>query len=468
MKIPLYAPDPSETARCPYEVYHAEIRKQGFATSRIQGIQMFAGEYSILDVWMIPLLPDETNTHKEIQHLIKTHHQWLKHHRSALTPPKLQTYDTGPLTKLHVPSHITIHLGKPDQTAQDLSVPFVYYLKNTACSQCYPTWSQAHLKSMIWAQIMTVRNLLNNKTYRNQGYDFDVTETTDSLLFEKNRNLFQTICDIVDELQKEFFVIDNSEDQNLHVGSCSQMVLLLQEYLYIIAKHQNHEIHIPFSACYDEQTKEAVQDFQSRYLLSPTGIVQAKTWNQICWIYSSIDPTSFQDFPAYPGKPLQYHDHGEAILLLQKALYTLSSFDPAIPSIIQNGTFDQDTQNAICTFQKIFDLPVNGIVDHIVWQTLFQLFKQIKQDMISKEDLFDLYRKQESSGESILSVQQQLQTISRFYSSIPTVTADGFFGEETMKAVTAFQRLLGLYADGTLNFMTRNTIQQMYEELLST
>lgn len=467
MKIPLYAPDSSETAHCPYEVYHAEIRKQGFTTSRIQGIQIFAGEDSILDVWMIPLSPDETSTHKEIQHTIKAHHQWMKHHRSAWTPPKLQSYDTGPLTKLHVPSHITIHLGEPDQTAQDLSVPFVYYLKNTACSQCYPTWSQAHLKSMIWAQIITVRNLLSNKTYRSQGYDFDVIETTDSLLFEKNRNLFLTICAIVDELQKEVFVIDDNEDHILHVGSCSQMVLLLQEYLYAIARYQNLAIKIPFSAYYDEQTKEAVQDFQSRCLLSPTGIVQHQTWNQICWIYSSIDPTSMQDLPAYPGKPLQYHDHGEAILLLQKALHTLSSYDPAIPSIIQNGTYDQDTQYAVRTFQKIFDLPVNGIVDHIVWHTLFQLSKQIKQDMISKEDLFDLYRKQNSSGESILTVQQQLQTISKFYSSIPAVTADGFFGEETIKAVIAFQRLLGLYADGVLNFMTRNNIHQMYEELLS-
>lgn len=470
MKIPLYAPDHQEMKRCPYETYHVEVRKKGFVTTQIQGIQIFAGEHSTLDVWMLPIQPDVKSKHTKILHTIQAHHQWITYHRSALTPPDLssQRSISSHQKKLPFPSSITIHVSEFDQPSQDLRVPFVYYLKNTACSQCYPTWSHEILTSMIWAQIITLWNCLNNNSYRKQGHAYDVMDTDAYLPFEKHRNLFSSICRIVDDIAKEFFVIDDREDAvDLHIGSSGQNVLLLQEYLYGFLKQQGHPMKIPFSACFDEQTKVAVQLMQSQYQLPLDGAVDTRTWQTITQAYSAIDQFSFLNHPPYPGRIIQFQDHGEVVHRIQQALNTLSSRFPAIPVILQNDSFDEGTQAAVRTFQRIFQLPVNGIIDQNVWDSLFQKACEIEQGTSSnnEEPVFS-HLQTGSSGNAVLSLQKRLHTISTFYSSIPAVPADGFFGEETLQAVIAFQRLLGLYADGILNLMTWNQIHQIYEELL--
>ena len=39
-----------------------------------------------------------------------------------------------------VPEYITVHLGLPDQPAENVRVPFVAYIKNVASSEIYPNW----------------------------------------------------------------------------------------------------------------------------------------------------------------------------------------------------------------------------------------------------------------------------------------------------------------------------------------
>ena len=39
-----------------------------------------------------------------------------------------------------IPTEITVHLGAPNASAANVTVPFVSYLKNVASSEVYPTW----------------------------------------------------------------------------------------------------------------------------------------------------------------------------------------------------------------------------------------------------------------------------------------------------------------------------------------
>ena len=39
-----------------------------------------------------------------------------------------------------IPETITVHLGNPGQTAENLRIPFTEYVKNVASSEIYPTW----------------------------------------------------------------------------------------------------------------------------------------------------------------------------------------------------------------------------------------------------------------------------------------------------------------------------------------
>lgn len=67
-----------------------------------------------------------------------------------------------------------------------------------------------------------------------------------------------------------------------------------------------------------------------------------------------------------------------------------------------------------------------------------------------------------SRGSKVLQMQEQLATISRVYSAIPTIAADGIFGEKTKEAVKVFQQVFGLPATGVVDYKTWYKIQEIY------
>ena len=48
-----------------------------------------------------------------------------------------------PVITPFIPSEITVHLGAPDAAAENVTVPFVEYIKNVASGEIYPTWPEA-------------------------------------------------------------------------------------------------------------------------------------------------------------------------------------------------------------------------------------------------------------------------------------------------------------------------------------
>lgn len=55
------------------------------------------------------------------------------------------------LTEVVIPDSITVHLGAPDQPAENITVPFLDYIKNVASSEIYPTWPESALRANIYA-----------------------------------------------------------------------------------------------------------------------------------------------------------------------------------------------------------------------------------------------------------------------------------------------------------------------------
>ena len=62
----------------------------------------------------------------------------------------------GPLP--YIPEAITVHLGAPNQAAENVTVSFQDYIKNVASSEVYPTWEEEALRANIWAQISFALN----------------------------------------------------------------------------------------------------------------------------------------------------------------------------------------------------------------------------------------------------------------------------------------------------------------------
>ena len=105
------------------------------------------------------------------------------------------------LTAPYVPETIVVHLGYPTAAAQNVTVSFLDYIKNVASSEIYPTWPEAALRANIYAQISFTLNRIYTEWYRSQGYDFDITNTTQfDHAFVYERSIFDTVSQIVDEL----------------------------------------------------------------------------------------------------------------------------------------------------------------------------------------------------------------------------------------------------------------------------
>lgn len=67
-----------------------------------------------------------------------------------------------------------------------------------------------------------------------------------------------------------------------------------------------------------------------------------------------------------------------------------------------------------------------------------------------------------SSGQKVMQLQEQLDTIAAVYTSIPRITADGIYGGRTADAVRAFQSIFGLPLSGVTDFPTWYKISHIY------
>jgi peptidoglycan hydrolase-like amidase len=106
------------------------------------------------------------------------------------------------LSEVYIPETITVHLGKPDDsTAENVTVPFVEYVKNVASSEIYPTWEENAIRANVYVIVTYALNRFYTEWYRSKGYDFDITSTTQyDQAYVFGRDIFENISQITDEL----------------------------------------------------------------------------------------------------------------------------------------------------------------------------------------------------------------------------------------------------------------------------
>ena len=106
-----------------------------------------------------------------------------------------------------IPEFITVHLGRPDQPAENIRVSFADYIKNVASSEIYPTWPESAIRANILAQISYALNRIYTEYYPSRGYDFDITSSTQyDQKFIPNRDIFENISQIVDDIFNDYVV----------------------------------------------------------------------------------------------------------------------------------------------------------------------------------------------------------------------------------------------------------------------
>lgn len=341
----------------------------------------------------------------------------------------------------YIPTYITVHLGTPDSDAENLTISFREYIKNVASSEVYPTWHNSALRANILAQVSFALNRVYTEFYPSQGYSFNITASTAyDQKFIKGRNIFDSVSTLVDELftvyiRRQGFV------EPLAASFCNGTTTVCDGLSQWGSENMA------------QQGYDSVQILRHYYGDNIELVTNAP----------------MQDIQySYPGAPLRLGDISPEVQVAQIMINRISVAYPAIPKIWQvDGIFSSSTEDAVRDLQHIFNLTVDGIIGKSTWYMMVHLYTGILRlsELVSEGQTFfqlDFEYHQAivygQRGESVTLLQYLLSILAQFYLTIPFLTIDGVFGDETQAAVQALQLDAGLPQTGTVDEETWDVI----------
>jgi hypothetical protein len=82
------------------------------------------------------------------------------------------------LREVIIPDHVTVHLGRPQNPAPNVRVPFIDYVKNVASHEIFDTWPEQTIIANVYCIVSLALNRIFTEFYRKQGRHFDITNHT--------------------------------------------------------------------------------------------------------------------------------------------------------------------------------------------------------------------------------------------------------------------------------------------------
>ena len=351
----------------------------------------------------------------------------------------------------YIPETITVHLGRPDEAAENVTVPFRDYIKNVASSEIYPTWEEEALRANILAQISFALNKIYLEYYPSRGYDFDITNSTAfDQKYIQGRDIFENVNYLVDEMFQSYL---------RRVGTIEPLAS---------AFCNGTTVTCPGMSQWGSQALArqgySYLDILKQYYGDDIEVVTNAPVRGIT--------------PSYPGTPLQLGSAGVAVLQVQGALNRISRNYPAIPKIYPlDGLFGPGTESAVRKFQEIFNLTPDGIVGPATWYQIISIYVAVTRlaelQSEGQRYLLGSYELPNvlalgSSGEHVSQLQYMLDVLSDFIPEMPSVTVDGQYGVGTRDAVLAYQRYAGLTPSGLVGASTWDSIFNRFTGITGT
>ncbi len=347
-----------------------------------------------------------------------------------------------------IPRTIVVHLGTPSSNAENIYVNFPDYIKNVASSEIYPTWPEAAMRANIYAQISYALNRYYTEWYRSQGYDFDITNSTQfDQAFVPGREIYDTVSNIVDDIFNSYVVRRGSIE--------------------------------PYFTQYCNGTTSTC-DGLSQWGTVPLAEQGLGPYEILTQFYGDdidivTDAPVRNGQPSYPGRPLRLGDSGNDVQQIQIRLNRISTNYPGIPKINPtDGNFGVDTEEAVRAFQRLFRLTEDGVVGPATWYRITYLFNAVKRlseldsEGIRIDELpraFEQLLSRGDTGDDVRVMQYYLAVIAAYYDTIPEIEINGIFDEATETAVRAFQRQFGLTEDGLVGRQTWQAMEDAYESI---
>ena len=257
----------------------------------------------------------------------------------------------------------------------------------------------------------------------------------------------------------------------LRRGSTGTNVRILQKQLSRIAKDYPSFGKPAVTGTFDEATENSVKKFQKQFSLTADGIVGKATWYKISYIYVSIKDLAeltsegetaegIQSAGGWPGTVLRRGSTGSSVEQVQFWLSDLAQFDSSLVRVSVDGSYGAATERAVRAFQQKQNLTADGVVGQTTWNALYAAWVDAQSDLGGTAWPGTALRRGDT-GMEVRLVQFWLRLAADNYSALRTVTVDGSYGAATVSAVTAFQSLFGLTADGVIGRSTWNKLKEV-------
>ena len=348
-----------------------------------------------------------------------------------------------------VPNNITVHLGAPDESAKNVTIPFTDYISNVASSEIYPTWPKEAIIANIYTVISFAMNRIYNEWYRSKGYNFDITSlpTYDQTYIE-NRSTYENIDNIVDDIFNNY-VVKKNQIQPYFTRYCDGRITTCdglsqwgtvslanqgKNFLEILKYYYGNNIEIKYNAMVGDNTG------------------------------------------AFPGYNISLGSAGNPVLAIQRDLRRIRQNYPAIPNIYNTvGIYDQETVDAVKKFQEIFSLPITGIVDKATWYKIKYVYTSVKKlsdlysEGITEEEATFLYTDRLDYGDTGIEVEYvhyYLDAIAFLDKDIPRLPTNSIYGNNTITMVKAFQEKYKLPVTGVFTYSDWIVLTDAYDSIL--
>lgn len=354
-----------------------------------------------------------------------------------------------PNTTPIIPEYITVHLGAPDSSAPNVTVPFADYIKNVASSEIFPTWPESAIRANVYAQVSFALNRIYTDYYRSRGYDFDITNSIGiDQSFVNGRDIFDNISQIVDSIYTDYIVKGDSVE--------------------------------PFFAAYCDGRELRCQGLEQWGTVAlanegytPFEILQYYYGDDISLVMNAPQGGRIQ---AWDGRTLGLGALGNSVQQVQIRLNRISKNFPSVPKIYPvDGVFGEETENAVRAYQRAFNLDPDGLVGKDTWYSIQRTYNAVKRlndlvsEGLSREEisvLFNSFLEEGDKGPEVYELQYLLNLVAEYNNEIPTIAIDGDFGASTKSALEAFQRAYGLEITGQVNIQDWDTLYREYVGIL--
>ena len=445
-----YSLDEGNTTVLPYAVCDITAEKAGWRTVQIKGAQIFAGQVTLARLEMIPEVaraaPDGAVPPEEPV-VIPTHPLFAGDGGSGPAPGAQPAPRV--LTAVVIPKTITVHLGRPNESARNVTVSFRDYIANVASSEVYPTWPEQALRANIHCQISLALNRIYTEWYPSRGYSFNITGSPGvDQAYVHGRTVFDVMVRLTDELFNTYL---------RKAGTVN-----------------------PYYAEYCDGKTVSCPGLKQWGTVSLAN--EGRSALSILRYYygSSIETARTSNIAAipqsYPGSPLRQGASGTSVYTLQRQLNRIAKDYPAFGKLTVDGAFGPAMAETVKKFQRQFGLTADGVVGRSTWYKISYIYVSVKDlaeltsegetasGVLSDGAWGGVTLRTGSRGAAVEQLQFWLNTLSQYVSSIPSVTVDGVYGSGTAAAVRAFQRRYGLTADGVAG---RATWEAVYAQFVS-